>query len=77
VISRTLPGWYDLRQYQIYISIRCEVISSIYLTYTNSNTKFIPASYQAKISLGLNTRTKLVWKFHKGPDIRTRLIWKF
>jgi len=30
---------------RFYISIRCEVISSMYLTYTNSNTKFIPASF--------------------------------
>ncbi len=29
------------------------------------NTRFIPAIYQAKISLGPNTRTQLVWQFFK------------
>jgi len=36
---------------------------------------YLPHSYQAKISLGLNTRTKLVVKvFIKAPISRTRLI---
>jgi hypothetical protein len=45
-----------------------ELIPGVYLIYTNNNTRFIPASDQAKISLRPNTRTQyqdqgLIWIF--------------
>lgn len=60
MVSRTLLGWYVLRQYQLCTNIclvrEPEVISStgyIYLLYISFNTRCILAPSQPKISLGL------------------------
>jgi hypothetical protein len=37
-------------------------IPALYQFYTSFNIKYIPTSYQAKISLEIKIITKLVWK---------------
>jgi hypothetical protein len=72
LVSRTLPGCYELRQYPPYTWTSLVGIWGntryicIYLPYTNFNTRFITASYQAKISLGPNTRARPVWNWNRN-----------
>jgi hypothetical protein len=72
LVSRTLPGCYELRKYPPYTCTSLVGIWGntryicIYLPYTNFNTRFITASYQAKISLGHNTKARPVWNWNRN-----------
>jgi hypothetical protein len=43
-----------------------EIISRIYVPYTIINTRFIPAVFEEKISLGSNANPRLGMKVFKG-----------
>jgi hypothetical protein len=53
--------------------------TTLYQFYTNFNTWDVPATYQPKISLGPNTKTRLVWKFFKKSSQKPVpwLVWIF
>ncbi len=53
-----LPTWYSTWNITRYIAT----------LYQFPYTKFIPAFYQAKISLEINANTKLQWKFWKSTQ---------
>jgi len=65
LLARTLPILYGLWQYQPYIYISLvglQVIPTLYDFYININNKHMFASYQPKINLGFDTKTKLILK---------------
>jgi hypothetical protein len=83
LVWRTLPDWYDLRQYQP--CTNTSLLGTRDLRQYQSCTVLYQLQYQAytclipaqNLSLKHNTRTKLVWKFLKGPNTKTRLVSKF
>jgi hypothetical protein len=48
------------------MSMGPEIISRIYVPYTIINTRFIPAVFEEKISLGSNANPRLGMKVFKG-----------
>jgi hypothetical protein len=65
VVLKNIPVRYDIRQYKL--GRGPEIIPGINLPSTN--TRFIPASYQAKISIQPNTKDQTGMKlFKRNPD---------
>jgi hypothetical protein len=84
LVSRTLPSWYDLRQYQT-----CARTS---LIRTRGNTSLVPILYHFQhqvctmyfipansemAGMKPNIKIRMVWNFWKGTNTMTRLLWKF
>jgi hypothetical protein len=70
LVSRTLPSWYDLRQYQT-----CARTS---LTRTQGNTSLVPILYQFQYQV--HTMYFIPanrWMAGMKPDIKIRMVWKF